>query len=349
PSSQTILVMRREAALLVAPQESGIHGIEELEGRRVGILDTASASQADDQSLLDTALAQYGVPVDSVQRTALSLAGLSRALVDKRIDAVLVLGVPGSQRLDEAITAIAPLRDKPPVFLPIAEAKAVVQRLPVFEAVEVLRGVFGGAQPKPSADFETLGVSTRLVARGNLANETAGEVIRLILAARPTIAAAVPAANRIEAPSGDKGAAFPIHPGVLAFLDDDEKNFFDKYSDFIYIGAMCLSVLGTAAAAAMARLKRQRAPDTDQILRRLIELIRLARGARLLEVLEACEGEADEVLEQALALDMLHGLSPNRICALDLALNQLRLVVSERRQNLAAPVRAQFVPRVVND
>jgi hypothetical protein len=46
---------------------------------------------------------------------------------------------------------------------------------------------------------------------------------------------------------------------------------------------------------------------------------------------------------------MIHGLSPNRVGALNLALNQLRHVISERRQNLAAPVRNQFVPRVVND
>jgi hypothetical protein len=57
-----------------------------------------------------------------------------------------------------------------------------------------------------------------------------------------------------------RGAALGrLHPGALAFLDDQEKSFFDQYSDIFYIGAMCLSVLGTAMAAAMARLKRQTA------------------------------------------------------------------------------------------
>jgi hypothetical protein len=213
----------------------------------------------------------------------------------------------------------------------------------------VLRGAFGGAQPKPAADLETLGVSTRLVARNSLGNELAGTVTRLMLAARPAIAAAVPIANRIEAPPADKSAALPVHPGALAFLDDDERSFFDQYADFIYIGAMCLSVLGTAMAAAMAKLKRQYAPDTDRILNRLIDVIKDARSASHMEALDFCEKEADELLELTLALDMIHGLSPNRVAAIDLALNQLRHVIWDRRQNSAVPARAQFVPRVVND
>jgi TRAP-type uncharacterized transport system substrate-binding protein len=348
-NGQTVLIMRRDAALFMAPQDSGIHGIEELQGHKIGILQSGIASPPDNRLLLDTALAQYDVPLNSVQKIPLRLAELPQALVDKRIDVVLAVGVPGSASLAETVNAVAPVRDKQPVFFPIAEAKAIAQRAPAFEGVEVLRGAFGGAQPKPAADFETLGVSTRLVARSSLTNEAAGELARLMLAVRPSIAAVISAANRIEAPSADKGATFSIHPGVLAFLDDEEKSFFDKYSDMFYIGAMCLSALGTAVAAAMARLKSQKAPDTERILRRLIELIRAARGARHLDILDDCEKEADELLERALALDMIHGLSPNRVGALNLALSQLRHVISERRQNLAAPVRNQFVPRVVNE
>src|SRR5205823_9178817 len=124
--------------------------------------------------------------------------------------------------------------------------------------------------------------------------------------------AAVPVAYRIEAPPADKGAALPVHPGALAFLNDEEKSFFDQFADLFYIGAMCLSVLGTALAAALARLKRQSAPDTDRILSRLIELIK-ARSASHPDALEFCEKEADELLELTLALDMIHGLSPNRV------------------------------------
>lgn len=346
PHGQTLLIMRRNAVLFVAPANSGLSGIEGLRGLKIGVIEAAAAGN---ELLLNTALAQYDVPADSVQLILLPAAEVPRAVKEKRIDALLAVGVPGSDGLAQAVNAVAEAGAGQPVFLPIAEAKAIAQRSPAFEGVEVLRGAFGGAQPKPAADLETLGVSTRLVARNSLGNELAGTVTRLMLAARPAIAAAVPIANRIEAPPADKSAALPVHPGALAFLDDEERSFFDQYSDFIYIGAMCLSVLGTAMAAAMAKLKRQSAPDTDRILNRLIELIKNSRSASHMEALDFCEKEADDLLELTLALDMIHGLSPNRVAAIDLALNQLRHVISERRQNLAVPARGQFVPRVVND
>jgi TRAP-type uncharacterized transport system substrate-binding protein len=348
PHGQTLLIMRRNAVLFVAPANSGLSGIEGLRGLKIGVIE-AAAGKAGNEVLLNTALAQYDVPADSIQRILLPAAEVPRAVKEKRIDALLAVGVPGSDGLAQAVNAVAEAGAGQPVFLPIAEAKAIAQRSPAFEGVEVLRGAFGGAQPKPAADLETLGVSTRLVARNSLGNELAGTVTRLMLAARVAIAAAVPIANRIEAPPADKSAALPVHPGALAFLDDDERSFFDQYADFIYIGAMCLSVLGTAMAAAMAKLKRQYAPDTDRILNRLIEVIKDARSASHMEALDFCEKEADELLELTLALDMIHGLSPNRVAAIDLALNQLRHVIWDRRQNSAVPARAQFVPRVVND
>jgi NMT1-like family len=212
-----------------------------------------------------------------------------------------------------------------------------------------MRGAFGGAQPKPAADFDTLGVSTRLVARNTLPDEAAGALTRGMLAARPAIAARVPIANRIEAPPADKGAPLPVHPGALAFLGDEEQSFFDKYGDAFYIGAMFLSVLGTALAAAVTRLRRHTAPDPDKIFHRYVELIRAARGAEHPDLLDSYEEEADELLAQALAPDAVQGMSVNRIGAMNLALNQLRHIIAERRQNLAAPVRAHFVPRIVRE
>ncbi|MGB6326049.1 MAG: TAXI family TRAP transporter solute-binding subunit [Methylocella sp.] len=350
PNGQTVLIMRRDAAVLFAPAESSLRAIDDLRGHKVGILQAVPAGKADNQLLLDTALAQYDVPSALVGRVSLTLAELSRAVEYKEIDAVLAVGVPGSEGLTEAVNTVAVAGHGQPVFLPIAEAKAIAQRSPAFEGVEVMRGAFGGAEPKPPVDFDTLGVSTRLVARDSLGDEVVGALIRLLLAARPAIAARIPIANRIEAPADDKGAALPVHPGALAFLDDDEESFFDKYSDAFYIGAMCLSVLGTGLAAAAARLTRHRITDADKILRRLVEITMAARSARYAGLLDGYEEEADELLALALAPDAVHDLSVNRMGALTLALNQVRHAIAERRQSIAVPpMRAQFSPRIVRE
>ena len=349
PSGQTVLIMRRNAAVVFAPAQSGLHAIDDLRGHRVGILQAVPAGKADNQLLLDTALAQYDVPPASVKRVSISIAELARAIEHREIDAVFAVGVPGSDGLTKAVDAVAVAGHGPPVFLPVEEAKAIAQRSPQFEEVDVMRGAFGGAQPKPAAEFDTLGVSTRLVARNNLGDDTAGAVTRFMLAARLAIAARIPIANRIEAPPADKGAALPVHPGALAFLDDEEESFFDKYSDAFYIGAMCLSVLGTGLAAAMARLTHHQSTDADKILRRLIEITKAVRSAEHAGMLDSYEEEADELLALALTPDAIHALSVNRMGALSLALNQLRHAIADRRQSFAAPVRAHFAPRIVGE
>jgi TRAP-type uncharacterized transport system substrate-binding protein len=349
PNGQTVLIMHRDAAVLFVPAESSLHAINDLRGHKVGILQAEPPGKMDDQLLLDTALAQYDVPPASVGRVYLTLAELSRAVENNEIDAVLAVGAPGSEGLTEAVNAVAMAGGGQPVFLPIAEAKAIAQRSPAFEGVEVMRGAFGGAQPKPPEDFDTLGVSTRLVARSSLADETAGALTRLMLAARPGIAARIPVANRIEAPATDKGAALPVHPGALAFLDDEEESFFDKYSDAFYIGAMCLSVLGTGLAAVAARLTGDKSTDADKILRRLLEITKAVRSARHAGLLDGYEEEADELLALALAPDAVHALSVNRMGALTLALNQVRHAIAEQRQCFAVPMRTQFLPRVVRE
>src|SRR6202022_2418405 len=74
PSGQTVLIMRRNAAVVFAPAQSGLHAIDDLRGHRVGILQ--AAGKADNQLLLDTALAQYDVPAASVKRVSISIAEL---------------------------------------------------------------------------------------------------------------------------------------------------------------------------------------------------------------------------------------------------------------------------------
>ena len=107
PSGQTVLIMRRNAAVLFAPAQSGLRTIGDLRGHKVGILQTMPTGKVDNQFLLDTALAQYDVPPASVRRMFLSVAELARAIEHKEIDAVLAVGVAGSEGLTEAVNKVA--------------------------------------------------------------------------------------------------------------------------------------------------------------------------------------------------------------------------------------------------
>lgn len=354
-SGQTVLIMHRNAVFLFAPAQSSVRSVDDLRGRKVAVLHGVHGvhgESAGNQTLLDAALAQYDVSSASVKRQNLSLEELPGALRRKEVDAVLAVEPVGSESLAQAVTILSQAGRGQPAFIPIAEAKAIAQRRSNLESIEIVRGVFGGAQPKPAATYETLGVSTRLIARHSLSNETVGALTELLLSSRPTIASRVPQANRIEAPANDKGAALPVHPGVLAYLNDEEQTIFEKYGDVFYIGAMALSLLGTALAAIATRFSRRQSADIENILQRLLEIVKAARCVEHADALDEIEKEADELLAMALAVDSGKEPSVYRLTATNLALNQVRHAIAEKRQSFTAAgvrVPVPFAPRVVRD
>ena len=74
PNGQTVLIMRRDAAVLLAPAESSLRAIDDLRGHKVGILQAVPPGKMDNQLLLDTALAQYDVPLASVLSMASAIS-----------------------------------------------------------------------------------------------------------------------------------------------------------------------------------------------------------------------------------------------------------------------------------
>ncbi len=344
---QTALILHRDATTLLAPGGSGISRIEDLKGRTVGVLSAHPGGEANAR-VLDVLLNQYDARED-VRKVTLTFDGLAQAFASRQIDALLMIGNPASPQLAEAVSAVAAAGQGAPTFLPVLEAKALAQRFPAFEPMDVPVGSFGGAPPRPVTDLKTLGVSTRLVARTKTADGVVGDVVRLFFSTRPLIAATAPIANRMEEPSTDKGAPFPVHPGAAAYLDGDEESFLDKYSDFIYIGAMLLSVLASAAAALASRLTAVTHARSEELMQLLLERLATAREASTSTRLDELEREADTILAQALEAGSLRHLDTHRVTALGLALDQVRLAIRDRRRQIESrqPTQRLETPRIL--
>jgi hypothetical protein len=304
-------------------------------------------------ALFKIVLSQYDIPAASVQIIPLRMSELGNALAQRQVDVILAIGVQGNGIIADAAAEIARESHRPPVFIPISEAAAIAERSPNYESVRVVRGVFGGAQPKPAADFDTLGVTTRLIASNSLSNNIAGELTKAMLEARPQIAATIPAANKIEAPSTEKGAALPVHPGTIAYLDDDEESFLDKYSDWIYLGAMLLSLFGTGIATLGSRLKRSRKDTLDDDLLRAVELIGLVGQVEDLASLAALRDEAEEILTKLIGKAVVKGepqdLGTHRLVALGLVRAELHRVIAARQNFFESAPRPGFAPRLVGE
>jgi hypothetical protein len=288
-------------------------------------------------------LAHYGAAA-TTREIPLLLQDLPDALATHRIDAVFVVGPPTAGPISDVISVVASTGGGAPIIVPV-DSKALAQASPALESFEVPRGAFGGAIALPTADLQSLGVSTRLVARSTVPDAVVGEVVRILFARRPTIAASVPIANRMEAPATDKGSALAVHPGAAAYLDDDEETFLDKYSDFIYIGAMILSVMASAVAALASRLTAANSARVEELLENLFVHLANARNAWSPDELDELERDTDRILVEALQQNSLQVLDQHRVTALGLAIDQVRLAIGDRRRYVEnSPRLASFPP-----
>lgn len=345
PNGQTLVILHRNPALLVGRGDDTIGSVPDLKGKTVGIV-RGTATGMGNVKLFDTILAQYEIDPGAVRHEVIERDAMAEAVKSRQVDAIFVVGPATADFPSEAVTAMTKAAGSAK-FIPIAEAKAIAQRSNVLESTEIVRGAFGGDPPRPSEAFETVGVSMRLMARASLRDSTAGEVTRRLFSERLSIAKLEKLANQIEAPATDKGAALPVHPGAAAFLDDEEKNFFDKYSDFIYLGAMALSVLGSGLAAVATRMSNTRHSEFDRVLERLLEILKAARGSGHPDELDDLEKQTDEILASSLANRRLRGLDSHAMTALGLALDQARDAIRERRTTLARqPRRPVEAPRL---
>jgi hypothetical protein len=157
----------------------------------------------------------------------------------------------------------------------------------------------------------------------------------LFFSYRGVIALAAPLANSIEAPPTDKGAAVPTHQGAADYLDGNEHSFFEKYSDFFYIGAMLLSLVGSGVAALSGRFNSNQHERAELLTERLLEILQRARCAMSAEELDRYERDVDEVLCETLSDRNLHRVEPSGLHVVTLALDQVRRTIQERRQALA--------------
>jgi TRAP transporter TAXI family solute receptor len=332
-SAQILAILHRNATLLLAPGGSKLRKIRDLRGKRIGVVHEI-ATMDPNARLLQTLLEQYDVPAEKVTLVSLSPNEVRGAIESNRVDAIFAVAALQTSLANDIVNAVSGPLKKGPVFIAIDEAKAISKRFPALEPLEIERGAFVGDPPRPARAIDSLSVSVLLMARSSLRDEVAATVTRLFFSHRGAIALAAPLATAIEAPSTDHAGAIPVHQGALDYLDDNERDFFERYSDFIYIGAMFLSLIGSGAAALASRLNEGAHVHVEHLTETLLELLRAARSATTTQELDGYEREADEAMMKMLGDRNLRNLGAPSLHLVSLALDQTRRAIEERRQAL---------------
>jgi TRAP-type uncharacterized transport system substrate-binding protein len=332
-AAETVLILRREAAVLIAPKTGKVQKVADLANGMLGIAGDGPV----DGTLLGPVLEYYGIPRDKAKYLVMPTGDeLASALRQKKVDAVLVVGPIASKQVSEVVADIARGAKGAVNFIEIEEADAIAKRLPALEKLEVEQGAFGGRPPRPAESFETLAFSVRLVATQKGDSDKIAELVKQLYLIRQNISAAVPGAGLMETPDLDEPTPFLIHPGTRAYVNGDQKNVFDRYSDWIYFGAFFMSGIGSVIAAVFGYFSGRRDDDGQAPLRKLQELLAAARAAPDVATLDQLERDADAVFDAVYAHGIKDSLSASALTSFNLGLSELHRCIGAKRAALAA-------------
>ena len=283
---RTIFVLRSVYAALLVPAQASIDSISKLKGKKIGVLTDDAGIDPMAKLVLDF----YGF--DEKQSVHLGLKDLSVSLQRRQVAALLVVGPTGAGPIADAIEVFRKSTKKPPKFLDLAEAKTIGDRYAAYDEAEISVGAFSGSPAVPSEKVTTISANVLLVAQASLSNYAAGEITRLLLATKTRVAATLPEAGQLAAPSTDKDELLPAHPGTVAFLNGEQTSVLDESMNWILLGSMLTGFLGSLAAWLNRVRNKKKADEVKGRLRRL-RVLQVQVSAAGPDQIDATEKELD--------------------------------------------------------
>ena len=330
-----VAILRQNVVALIVPapasgkkgkKSAKIEKIGQLAGRRVGIVTGNEASP----ELLRTVLDHYGVPAAKVTVSEIDPKNIAEAIKNNQVDVLFVAGAATGSAISSAVKAASRNGDAPS-FVDIDQADGIAKRNPAFDSIDIDAGTFGGTPPTPDDSLKSLSFAEYLVARKSLSDSIIAALAKTIYSSRQALAAAMPGEIKIEAPSTDKDADVVVHSGALAYLNDSQQSFFDKYGDDIFYGMLIFPVFGSALAGMATYLRRDTRTRRLRLLQRVLDLVRKAHGAQTLEALEQRQVEADNLVIAIVHQGEREEFDETVRMSFAFALDQLRFAIAGRR------------------
>jgi TRAP-type uncharacterized transport system substrate-binding protein len=324
---QTLAILRRDAAMFIAPSGNAIDAVTKLRGMTVGVL----GNDVPTVKLLDLILQHYDVDPASVRRADLAPEQIADAVRHRKVAAVFALAPPNSKRIPLLLAAIRKSGHGSPQIIAVDEAAAIAKRYPLLETLDIPKGTFDGSLPAPDDDITTLSVSYRLLARAAMPDWVAAEITRHVLTQKPKLAALDESLAGIEAPdTDDKSSALPIHSGTEAYLTGNLTSFSDQLQNALYwigIAASAAVSLGALSAAAYRRVRPRQPPSR---VMRLLEIWLAVRTANRGD-LDGLEAETDEILDASVRADARGQAAESEVRLVSLLISHVREAIQRRR------------------
>lgn len=337
PNAESVAILRKNVVVLWTPTglakgatrkkpAAKINSIDELAGRRVGVIGRTQANV----TLLKVILTESGVNPDKVSVTQFAVNQIPEMAKDPTLDAYMTVGPLDSKITKDAIAATAASRGEPK-FLPIDVSETIAKKNALYDSEEIPGSIFGSSPARPEDKVDTISVNHLIIAPKSLSDATVGAFARQLFTNRFQLSRELPNAPKIEKPDTDKDAALPAHQGAAAYIDGNERTFLERYTDYIWGVILVLSGLGSAGAWLRHYWNRDEREKYENHRDSLLDLIGQARQAESQETLSAMQTDADDLLREALECYEDGAIEEGDLSAIGLALQQFHQAVMDRR------------------
>lgn len=192
---------------VITLEGTGINGIEDLVGKKVGVGAPGSGTEVDARNILGI----YGITYDDIDEDFLSYAEAVEQLKNGTVDAAfLTSGLPNATIMDLATTHDV-------VIVPITQDKVeeLALKIPYYKSEIVPAGTYGN-----ETDVETAAVVSMLITREDLDEQVVYDITKVIFENLQTLRDTHSVANKIDVSKYYEGMPVPLHAGAERYFEE---------------------------------------------------------------------------------------------------------------------------------
>jgi TRAP transporter TAXI family solute receptor len=327
-NARTVVTIAEATVLIVAPAGAGVSDMDSLRHKTIGVV-----GYEPNRKVIEALTREYDLATHKTVFVPLLPTQVADALKHKKVQAVMAV-VPLTERYISYIRSLAQAMPKGRmVLVPIESAGAIAGIDKAYDSFDVPKGSLRGSPPLPDDDMTTLQVPYYLVANSKLDDTIVNDLAKTIMLARQSLVQQNPLLGQIAAPSTDKDAFIPIHPGAQAYFDGDETTLLDKYGDFIWYGSMALGALTSLFAAIFGFIRKDVEDPDGPPLQRIYTLMDKVDEADIDQLL-AIEKGVNRILRDELDKLAEGASEESSVNAVTAAVRRLEYLVGQRRAEL---------------
>lgn len=287
-AARLVSVLYPDFYQIIVRQDSGIHSVRDLKGKRVALPSKGGGQWRSFWFLAD----HYGLQEADLKVVHGSINELAEKMAKSEIDALFRVRAVMNRDIAKVI------RQSPVRFLAIDQAPAMHLIRPSCSQSFIPKGAYLGSPAIPAEDISTIVVRRLLVAH-HQADPYAVEVLtRMLYERRRDLVKNCTLGAFTQRPMPGDPSFIPIHDGAQRFFNREKPSFFVEYADFVALLISLVLMGGSSIVGLHSFVIRAQKNQADEYAKRLVALTSELDGVHPPEFFEQKRQELKDMLAE---------------------------------------------------